>query len=403
MVDDIEDPLKENDNDNDKVIAPADMLEASDEDFLDMPVPTGEESISIESDDTENDNKPTDDNDVTDLDDVEKGDDTVDTDKAPIDKDDTPDIDAVEIPSKDSVTDLVDNPKDEVSEEDTKKIIDDTINDVDYKVEYEKLLTPFNANGREMKVKNVDDAINLMKMGANYHKKMVGLKPSLKILKLLENNDLLDPTKINYLIDLHAKNPEAITKLLKDSNIDPLEVDLKKDTTYTPQTRTVSDTEIDLDAVLDDIKSTPTYAQTLNVITEQWDEASRGIISKNPHIIGLINEHISDGTYEKVTGAVNYERSLGRLQGISDLEAYKQIGDAMFAAAPKPTVPTPKAPETPQVTQQSKEKEQKRKERKRAASSTPTAKSTPDSTPFNPLSLSDEEFEKFDITKLHFT
>ena len=59
--------------------------------------------------------------------------------------------------------------------------------ELDYKAEYEKLLKPFKANGRDIQVGSVDDAIALMQMGANYNKKMAALKPNMKLLKMLEN------------------------------------------------------------------------------------------------------------------------------------------------------------------------------------------------------------------------
>ena len=85
-------------------------------------------------------------------------------------------------------------PKQETAEENTSAI--------DYEVEYKRLLAPFKANGREISVKSVDDAVTLMQMGANYNKKMAALKPSLKLMKLLENNGLLSEEKISYLIEI---------------------------------------------------------------------------------------------------------------------------------------------------------------------------------------------------------
>ena len=85
----------------------------------------------------------------------------------------------------------------------------------DYESEYKKLLAPFVANGREMSVKSVDEAITLMQMGANYNKKMAALKPSLGLLKLLESNGLADAEKISYLIDLANKDAGAVNKLSK--------------------------------------------------------------------------------------------------------------------------------------------------------------------------------------------
>jgi hypothetical protein len=266
---------------------------------------------------------------------------------------------------------------------------------IDYKSEYEKLIAPFKANGSQMQVRSTDDIITLMQMGANYHKKMLGLKPSLKIMKLLEKNNLLDPDKINYLIDLHIKNPEAITKLIKDSGIDPLDVDVEKENKYVPKSRTVSDTELELDNILEEIQNTPSYSKTLTVLTEKWDDASRSVIAANPHIISVINEHIANGIYDKVYAGVEYERNLGRLKGLSDLDAYKQMGDYMQSQGLLNNQTATKQTNTTVVsaTEKVKEDELARKERKKAVSSTRNT-STPTKTEFNPLSMSDEEFAK---------
>ena len=274
--------------------------------------------------------------------------------------------------------------------------------DINYQTEYEKVMAPFNANGVEMKPKSMEDVIRLMQMGANYHKKMVGLKPSLKVLKLLEKNQLLDPEKLNYLIDLDKKNPAAITKLLKESGMDPLDINVKEDVNYKPTSRSVSDTEIDLDSVLDSIKNTPSYGKTLNVITKVWDDASRSVVATTPHIISVINGHVADGTYDKVMGTVEYERSLGNLQGVTDLEAYKQVGDVLQRQGklgPIPTnsgVPTKVEPIKPKTKP---ETDAKKQAQKKAASPTTPGK-TATATSFNPLAMSDEEIEKFDERNL---
>ena len=264
---------------------------------------------------------------------------------------------------------------------------------IDYKAEYEKLMAPFKANGTQIQAKSIEDAMSLMQMGANYHKKMAGLKPSLKIMKLLEKNDLLDPDKISYLIDLHSKNPAAITKLMKDSGIDPLDIDTENETKYVPQVRAVSDTEMELDAVLESIQESPSYAKTLNVLVEKWDVASRNVIAGNPHIISIINEQVANGIYDQVANAVEHERRFGRLQGLSDLDAYKAMGDQLEAqglfAHQKATPPV--------VTTKTPVDDSARKDRKQAVSSTRKTSGKPVTTTINPLAMSDEEFEKLSI------
>ena len=123
-----------------------------------------------------------------------------------------------------------------------------------------------------------------------------------------------------------------------------------------------------------------------------------------PNIISIINGHVADGTYDKVMGAVTYERSLGNLQGVTDLDAYKQMGDKLQAQGqlgPVPNtqnsgVPAHVAPVKPKVNSKD---ENRRQAQKKAASLTQSAGKTATTT-FNPLEMSDEEIEKFDESKL---
>jgi hypothetical protein len=277
----------------------------------------------------------------------------------------------------------------------------DELNDAQYAEIGKQVMAEFKANGTTLKAKSADDAIQLMQMGANYHKKMSGLKPSLKTLKLLENHGLLDSVKLNYLIDLSLKKPEAITQLLKDSKIDPMNVDLQGENTYVPSNRTVNDTEILLDEILDTISTSPEYNRTLTVIGTDWDADSRTVIAKSPEMIQTINKHMENGIYDQVANAVAYERSLGKLVGISDFEAYQRVGTYMhennlFKSAagkstpagqqdlPAKTVPTVDA-----------DAEAERARRKAAASPSRTKPAGDgDKAKYDPLTMSDEEFIK---------
>ena len=274
---------------------------------------------------------------------------------------------------------------------------------VDYKAEYEKLLAPFKANGTDMQAQSVEDAIQLMQMGAGFHKKMAALKPAMKQVKLLEKHGLLDEDKLNYLIDLANKKPEAIQKLLKDSNIDPLDIDVKAESNYTPTQRRVSDTEIALDDVLTGIRETPTFQRTLNVVSKEWDESSQNTIATEPQIIATINGHMQDGTYDKVMQRVDYERNLGRLNGISDIQAYTQIGNMMADEGKLQRTGTPLKQAPTSIVQPLKAKpsteEIERKQRKRAASPVKTSKTPAVGNLLDPLEMSDEDFAKLDINK----
>lgn len=270
---------------------------------------------------------------------------------------------------------------------------------IDYKEEYEKLFSPFKANGRMMQIESVEDARTLMQMGANYNKKMAALKPNLKIVKMLENNGLLDENKISYLIDLNKNNPEAVKKLIKDSSIDVEELDLESEQAYQPKSYAVDDSQLDkelaIDEVLSSIKDTPTYHKTLDIIANKWDARSKQIIQDDPVIIEIINEHLQNGIYDQIHSVMERERMLGRLRGMSDIDAYKTVGDALHKAgkfgAPAPVNDAGK-PDT--VTKPSKTPDPKLVEKRKAAAITKGSVSQSKANAYNPLSMSDEEFEK---------
>lgn len=283
-------------------------------------------------------------------------------------------------------------PKQETAEENTAA--------VDYEAEYKRLLAPFKANGREISVKSVDDAVTLMQMGANYNKKMAALKPSLKLMKLLENNGLLSEEKISYLIDIEKKNPNAIQKLVKDSGIDPMDFDAEKAGEYKPKIHTVDDREMDLDTVLDEIQDTPSYNQTLQIVSKSWDGASKQVVANTPQLLKVINDHVANGIYNIISEEVERERVFGRLNGLSDIEAYRQVGDAIQARGGFNHLGNAQAKtvQAPVVVQPKPKKveDDKLNEKRRAASSTkPANTSQASNDDFNPLSLSDEEFAKF--------
>ena len=211
---------------------------------------------------------------------------------------------------------------------DTKEDTPETT-EFDYESAYKKVSEPFKANGIDMQVKDPEDIVRLMQMGANYQKKMAQLKPNLKVIKMLEKNELLDEAKLNNLIDLSKKDPKAIAKLVKESNVDPLDIDTDAPVDYQPTNYTVTDKEYHLDAVLDEIKDTDTFDRTINVLTKDWDVQSKTTISENPEIISIVNTHMSNGVFDKVNTMLQQEKTLGKLAGIPDVEAYRQIAEYM--------------------------------------------------------------------------
>lgn len=263
-----------------------------------------------------------------------------------------------------------------------------------------KLFAPFRANGKDIQVKSVDDAVALMQMGANYSQKMTGLKPHMAMLKLLEKNDLLDTSKINYLIDIHQKNPDAINKLIKDSGIDPMDIDGEKSNDYSPTNRTVTDNELVMDEVLAELKTSDNYDKILDTVGTKWDKPSLTHFSSNPRALKVLDEHMKYGYFDMIQDEVSNERMMGRLTGLSDVQAYEQVGDKLYREG---KFNTPEqlatAKSTPVVIKETlKTKSQKQDPetiaRRKKVSATRSNPGSSGKQLINPFDLSDEEFEK---------
>lgn len=370
-------------------------LSMSDDDILNMAEPVdAAESTDEEDLDREMDADDSDDHDGGDP--LDSGDDG---------SDDGSEIDSLDDESEDTDTSTPDEEGDaEASEESPagETTDDKPTAETDYKQFYEALTSPLKANGKELTIDNVEDARRLMQMGANYNKKMAGMKPHLKTLKLLENNGLLDESKLSFYIDVEKKDPKAIAKLLKDSGIDPLDLDLEKDE-YTANTYSVDDSDFELDQVLDELQGSTHAPQLIETVARKWDTASQQFVRQNPELLRVLHDHMASGVYDVITQTLERERVLGRLNGLSDLEAYRHVGDDLQAkggfnhlfssqsAGNTGNASTQKAEVTPPA---SKADETPRADKRRAARSTKAAVAPATPTDFNPLTMSDEDFEK---------
>jgi len=315
--------------------------ELSDEDFLNADSPFGGESVNELS--GEDDPKPTQSEGEDEPGDVTDSEaDGAATDQSSKDTDDDPkDTSASDDGNAGTQNPFSGNPasspKDDQSKDQEKgekpKTKGTDSDKIDWKAEYQKVMAPFKAAKREINLENPEEARRLMQMGVDYSRKMQMMKPYQRILHTLEKANLLDPERINFLIDLDAKDPEAIKKLLKDSSIDPTELELEDgESTYKPKNHAVSDSEVDIRQAFESFEGTDTFDRTVQILTKQWDTASKSTLREHPTWIPLINDHVADGTFDKVWSQVERDRMFGKLAGLSDLDAYYQTGEAMAKA-----------------------------------------------------------------------
>ena len=256
--------------------------------------------------------------------------------------------------------------------------------EVDYKSIYEQVFKPFKANGKEITPKSVEDIISLMQMGANYTKKMQLMAPMKKVVQSLDNAKI-DEQELNFLIDVSKGDKEAIKQLLIKHKIDPLEIDLDGDNTYSPRNNIASDEDVEFNDTLMDIHdSLPRIQEILN---NTWDDNSKKAILKDPRLMRALHEEVQMGRFDEVQKRLETEKTFGRYIGISDVDAYIDLVSKMEQERMK----TKTQPETPTKTESTKRIPDKSKA---APTKGKTSKSSSSLTAKDLLSMSDDEFNK---------
>lgn len=265
--------------------------------------------------------------------------------------------------------------------------------EIDYKAFYERITGGFTANGATVKVNDANEVVSLMQKGCGFTRKMQELVPVRAATELLKEHDLLDPVKLGFLIEVSKGNPTAIAKLVKDHNID---VYSQEDNlaSYKPTPANPNELAIVVRDTFESLSNSEHYGKLCNTITS-LDEGSKQLLANQPNMINQLHNQMATGIYDTVYSAMAVERAKGNFVGMSDLEAYMEMGTLMMnqgnlpqtvTAPSKPKITTPvKKPSTdPSVIEQ----------RRNAAAPTGSGKGKVTATVPNYLGMSDEEFAK---------
>lgn len=224
---------------------------------------------------------------------------------------------------------------------------------IDYKSEFEKLIgKPIKANGKEITLKNADEAIRLIQQGAGYANKMEQLKPARKSAAMLESAGLLgDETALSHMIDLYNGNPAAIAKLVKDLKIDIFALDLDAGDQYTPVSHLQTDETVNFAETLKEVRTLEGGQQAMALI-DAMDPQSKQMIWGNAKAIRQIYDYKQSGVYDTVANEVERRRTLGEISpDIPFIVAFGQVGEEMAKATeqqePDPAPLQPVTPPTP--------------------------------------------------------
>ena len=206
---------------------------------------------------------------------------------------------------------------------------------------FTKITAPFKADGKDFSVRTPEDAIRLMQQGVNYSRRMHDLKPMKAMTRMLQDHGLNDQTKLSFLIDVSKGDKTAITKLLKDNNLDPMDLDISGETGYQAKSYAGNPQDNAFRDALDNTVATPEGQALVGEIHQTWDEASKARLREDPSILGNLMELKQSGHYSKIVDELDYQKGLGYLTHVPFLQAFDQVGQAMRNAGVLDPQPQP--------------------------------------------------------------
>lgn len=180
------------------------------------------------------------------------------------------------------------------------------------------------ANGVEFEFTK-EELIMLAPKAMDYTKKMQQIAPFRKAISAMEENGLTE-NDINMLIEMKKGNKDAIAALIKEAKVDPLDIDVETEKQFVPQQYGMSETQLRIKEVVNEIQSDPEYKITQDVVDRQWDSASRKTLAENPDMIRGLHVDIKSGIYALVAPEM---MKLKMLDGSrkSDLDYYLEAGN----------------------------------------------------------------------------
>ena len=202
---------------------------------------------------------------------------------------------------------------------------------IDYKAEYEKIIgKPIKAGGKEIVIASVDEAIKLAQMGVGFHGKMSKMAFAERIIETLRENDLLSEEKINELVDISKKNPEAIAALVQSAGLEPHQLLPSGDApTYTPGNHVLPEAQLQFRTSVENIREQG-GTEFLTHVAQDWDVTSRAEVYKDPNALTMIYGHKQSGLYDKISSEVERRKLFDpSLATTPFINAYLAVGNDM--------------------------------------------------------------------------
>lgn len=161
----------------------------------------------------------------------------------------------------------------------------------------------FKADGKDYsftEAEMLEQFEGLFGKAVNFTQKTQKMAPYRKMISAIEEQNL-SQEDFNLALDLLKGDKSALKKLAKDRDIDLSDLAYEEeDEDYSPTAYGKNDFEMKIQEIESSIGSDAEYKTTVDVIDNQWDDDSRGVIADNPDIIMGLHTDIKSGVYAKV-------------------------------------------------------------------------------------------------------
>jgi hypothetical protein len=204
---------------------------------------------------------------------------------------------------------------------------------------------PIKIDGTDIKVESLDELYTLAESGINSKKELSKLSQYKDTINIFKEFNLTDED-LSMLIDLKKGDKDAIAQVLKEANIDPIDLDTE-DSRYTRKSYSVDSKQIEIKDIVAEISQDKEYEITTRVVDGEWDKASRDILRKDPIGIKVLHNDIKSGLYQKAAPeALKLELLDGGRKSKVEYyaEASKRIIDALRAENESKSSNTPNNP-----------------------------------------------------------
>jgi len=330
---------------------------------------------------------------------------TEEFEEQPDEVDEDTDVDQPTETEEDSDNDSTDEDQTDDSDPDTDDEVDetsdtDTEDDEDKgtelgnkELETSEKYQPLKANGKEYPIESIDELYKLASAGVGAQQKFQAIAGYRKSIMAAEKAGVDITEAVNFMANYKEDPKGTMLNLLKQNNIDPLELDMDEEGAKTKD-YSVSDFEVSYDDVVKEIGDSPKFKEVQDVLLSKWDKSSRDVFLDDPKLI--------KGLHDEMMPIPGQDKSMWDL--VSPLaEKMKMMGDnrsdyeVYMEARNKKVEEFKKFEETAKETKTTKKSSKNVKAKKKAAS--PSKGKSTNSKTLDFASMSDDELDAF-IAKL---